>query len=68
MEKILNISQIFVSILLIASILLQKGTSQFFGSETGLYRTLRGAEKKLFWFTAVLTFIFVCLGILNLLV
>ncbi len=68
MKQILNISQIVVSVLLIVSILLQKGTSQFFGSETGFYRTLRGAEKTLFWFTAGLTIVFITLGILNLLV
>ena len=66
MKHILNIAQIIVSLFLIAGVLLQKGGSQLFGKEARLYRTLRGAEEKMFWATIVLAFIFVGLAVLNL--
>lgn len=68
MNLILSIGQIIVSILLVICILLQKSGSQIFGKEGTFYRTLRGAEKKLFWATLVLGFIFIALGVLNLLI
>jgi len=66
MKLILAIAQIVISVLLVLSILLQKG-GQLLGRETPIYRTLRGAEKKIFWASVVFGFIFVVLGILNLL-
>ena len=46
MEQILIIAQVIVSLLLIISVLLQKGGGEIFGKEARLYRTLRGVEKK----------------------
>jgi len=69
MQNILNYIQIAISVLLIASILLQhRGTSiggAFGGGEGNVYRTRRGAEKFLFVATIVLACIFVLLAILN---
>lgn len=50
------------AILLVAFVLLQQkggGLGGTFGSESGGYRTKRGAEKILFWGTIVLAIIFV---------
>lgn len=55
--KILYLLEAVVSILLIASILLQqRGTSigGAFGAESSVYRSLRGVEKFLFFATVVL--------------
>ncbi len=68
MNLILSISQIIISVLLVACILLQKSGSQIFSKGGAFYRTLRGAEKKLFWATFALGFIFIALGVLNLLI
>ena len=68
MQHILNYIQIIVSVLLIASILLQhRGTSLggAFGGEGNVYRSRRGAEKFLFNATVVLAIIFVALAIAN---
>lgn len=57
MQQLLNILQIVVSVLLIISILIQNkgaGLSGVFGGEGNVYRTKRGAEKFLFYFTIVL--------------
>ena len=61
MEKILTIVQIFVSILLAASILLQNrgaGLGSTFGGDFGGYYTKRGFEKFLFSATIVLAVLF----------
>jgi len=65
MKENLAILQIIVSILLIATVLLQqKGT--LFKTEGRLYRTLRGVEKKIFWATLFLGACFITLALLNL--
>jgi preprotein translocase subunit SecG len=65
----LNIVQLIISIVLIAVVLMQaKGSSigsLFGGSESSIYRTRRGLEKRLFQFTIVLAVIFVLLSILS---
>ena len=68
MEIIFTI-QIVIASLLTALILIQKGkgSGQVIGSEGRFYRTLRGAEKKVFWGTALLAFLFIGLSILDLL-
>lgn len=63
--------QIGIALLLMLVILLQhRGTSLggAFGGEGAVYRSRRGAEKFLFYFTIVLAFLFVVLSIINLLV
>ena len=66
--SILNIFQIIVSLLLIASILLQQrggGLSPVFGGEGGVYRTRRGIERTVFISSIVLGVIFLALAVVN---
>jgi preprotein translocase subunit SecG len=66
--QILTITQILISIGLIAVILLQQrgtGLGAAFGGEGGVYRTKRGIEKTLFISTIVLATLFVVNAILN---
>jgi len=66
MLKIINISQIVISILLMISILLQNrgaGLSAAFGGDFGGYYTKRGLEKFLFYFSIILSVLFIGLAI-----
>jgi preprotein translocase subunit SecG len=68
---ILNISQLVVSVLLIAAVLLQQrgtGLSATFGGEGNIYRTKRGIEKGLFVATIALSIIFFGIALANILV
>jgi protein translocase SecG subunit len=59
--KIITITQIVVSVLLIVSILLQNrgsGLSSAFGGDFGGYYTKRGMEKFLFYVSIILGIIF----------
>lgn len=62
MTRYLQIVQMIISICLIAAILLQvKGQGLggiFGGSDSGIYKTRRGAEKTLFNLTVVLVVLF----------
>lgn len=61
MKNIITIVQIAVSVLLIASILMQQqgvGLSSTFGGEGSAFRTKRGLEKGLFYATIVLAALF----------
>ena len=67
----LSIIQIVVAILLITTILLQSrgsGLSGVFGGggEGNVYRTKRGAEKIIFYFTIIFSIIFLGTALLNL--
>lgn len=58
---LLEIGQLILAVLLVGSILLQsKGTglSQIFGGTGNIFRTKRGVEKMLFYFTIVAAIIF----------
>ena len=69
MEKIIGISEIIVSLLLIISVLLQSrgaGLSGTFGGSFGGYHTRRGFEKFLSYFSIILSFLFIGLTIANL--
>lgn len=71
MIKIINISEIIVSMLLIISILLQNrgaGLGGTFGGSFGGYHTKRGFEKFLVVFSVILSSLFVILALLNLIV
>lgn len=71
MERVIFISQIVVSVLLVVAILLQQrgsGLSSVFGGSGSVYRTKRGLEKGLFIFTIVLVLLFVAIGIVNLVI
>ena len=67
---ILNIIQIAVSVLLIATILLQRrgsGLSSSFGGSDSVYYQKRGFEKLLFRGTILLSALFIGLAFINLL-
>ena len=68
--RIIQIVQIVVAVLLIASILMQNrgtGVGGIFGGSSGVYRTKRGVEKVLFRATIVLAVLFFGLAIARLL-
>ena len=70
MNSILIYLQLIVTVLLVASILLQQRGqalgSAFGGGEAGFYATRRGLQKKLFWASIVLGALFIALSLLNL--
>lgn len=71
MKNILYIVQIVISILLIATILMQQkgsGLGAAFGSESSIYRTKRGAEKFIFRLTIILSVLFLLTAVLSLFV
>lgn len=66
----LQVLQIVVAVLLVASILLQgggAGLSSSFGGSGESFRTRRGVEKLLFYTTITTAFVFVLTVIANLL-
>ncbi|MFA6193515.1 MAG: preprotein translocase subunit SecG [Parcubacteria group bacterium] len=68
LQNILIWAQIFVSVLLTISILLQNrgaGLSASFGGDFGGYYTKRGMEKFLNWGAIALAVIFIGLSIVN---
>ena len=70
MTQILMIVQIVLAVILMLAILLQhRGTSLggAFGGESTVYRSRRGAEKFLYWFTIITALVFALLAIVNLL-
>ena len=70
-ELILNIAQIVLAVLLVAAILLQArgtGLGAAFGGGGNVYRTKRGAEKKLFQLTIVIAILFFGVSLANALV
>ncbi|MFH0840898.1 MAG: preprotein translocase subunit SecG [bacterium] len=67
----IQIIQIIVSVLLVASILMQNrgsGLGGVFGGSGDVYRTKRGAEKILFTATIILIIIFIVLAFWGLLI
>jgi preprotein translocase subunit SecG len=69
--QILTITQILISVGLIAVILFQQrgtGLGAAFGGEGGVYRTKRGIEKYLFISTIVLAALFILNAILNIVI
>jgi len=69
--RIIQISQIVVSVLLIAVILLQNrgtGLSGVFGGSSNVFQTKRGVEKTLFKATIVLAILFFGLSVARLFV
>ena len=70
-ELILNISQIILAILLMITIMIQsKGTGlgAAFGGGGNVYRTKRGAEKKLLQLTIIFAILFFGVALVNALV
>jgi preprotein translocase subunit SecG len=71
MQKIINIVQIVVGVLLITAILLQSrgsGLSAVFGGAGDVYRTKRGLEKIIFIGTIILAVVFLGLGVVNIII
>ena len=70
MLKIINFAQIIVSVAVVVLILLQnKGTgigSVFGGGDGNVFHTKRGAEKWFFYATILAVFLFIGLGVANL--
>ncbi len=68
MKNILPVVQIILAVLLTASILVQHrgtGLGGAFASDSNVYRSKRGIEKFLFYFTIVLAVVFVTVVIAN---
>lgn len=68
MNPILAVGQILLSIALIASILLQArgtGLSGTFGGDSGVYRSRRGVERRLWQFTILLLVLFVVFALVS---
>ena len=71
MLKIINISEIIISILLVVSILMQNrgaGLSSTFGGDFGGYYSKRGFEKFLVIFSSILAATFIILALANLVI
>ncbi len=71
LETTLNVAQITLAILLVTSILLQArgtGLGAAFGGGGNVYRTKRGAEKKIFQFTIVISILFFGIALVNVLI
>lgn len=71
LETVLNTAQLILAVLLIAAILLQSrgtGLGAAFGGGGNVYRTKRGAEKKIFQLTIVLSILFFGVALVNALV
>ena len=71
MLQALIISQIVISVAIIAAVLLQNrgsGLSSVFGGSGTIYRTKRGLERGIFIFTIVLIILFVAIGVANLVI
>ncbi|PIX62122.1 preprotein translocase subunit SecG [Candidatus Uhrbacteria bacterium CG_4_9_14_0_2_um_filter_41_50] len=67
---ILNIIQLVLALLLTGAVLIQAqgaGLGGVFGGEGGVYRTKRGAEKKLYTATIVLAILFLGVALANVL-
>ena len=66
-QNILLYVQIVVCVLVIVSILLQnraEGLGKMFGGGGEVFRTKRGLEKFLYYFTIVLTFLLIAISLL----
>ena len=71
LETVLRVVQLILALLLVAAILLQArgtGLGSAFGGSGNVYRTKRGAEKKLFQFTIVLSILFFGIALVNVLI
>jgi len=71
LETILNVTQIVLAVLLVTSILLQAqgtGLGAAFGGGGNVFRTKRGAEKKIFQLTIIFAILFFGVALVNALV
>lgn len=71
LELILNISQMILAVLLVAAIMLQAsgtGLGAAFGGGGNVYRSKRGAEKKIFQLTIIFSILFFGIALANVLI
>lgn len=69
MQNALNVIQIIVSVLLIATILLQQkgvGLGAAFGGSSNIYSTKRGVDKILYRATIIFAVLFFATAVVNL--
>ncbi len=69
MKPVIYLIQIILGILLILVIIIQQkgsGLGSTFGSDSGIYRTKRGAEKMLFYATIAIAVIFILFSLIGL--
>lgn len=67
LQNILLYVQIAICVLVVVSILLQnraEGLGKMFGGGGEVFRTKRGLEKFLYYFTIVLTFLLIAISLL----
>ncbi|PJA45846.1 preprotein translocase subunit SecG [Candidatus Uhrbacteria bacterium CG_4_9_14_3_um_filter_50_9] len=70
-DLILNILQMVLAVVLVAAIMLQArgtGLGAAFGGGGNVYRTKRGAEKKLFQLTIIFSILFFGIALANVLI
>jgi len=68
LDNIFLITQVIVSVLLIAAVLLQNrgaGLGQAYGGNSSIYHTKRGFEKRLHQATIVLAILFLTIPVLQ---
>ncbi len=66
MNPFLSIGQLFVSLALVVSVLMQArgtGLSGAFGGDSAVYRSRRGVERRLWQFTIMLLVLFIVFAI-----
>jgi preprotein translocase subunit SecG len=71
LDLVFNIAQIVLAILLTTAIMVQAsgtGLGAAFGGGGNVYRTKRGAEKKLFQLTVILAILFFAVALANALI
>ena len=71
LDLVLNVSQIVLAILLIIVILIQSqgsGLGSAFGGGGNVYRTKRGAEKKMHQITIIISILFFGVALANVLI
>ncbi|NQV88778.1 MAG: preprotein translocase subunit SecG [Parcubacteria group bacterium] len=71
LDLVFNIAQIVLAILLVTAIMVQAsgtGLGAAFGGGGNVYRTKRGAEKKLFQLTVILAILFFAVALANALI
>lgn len=70
-ELILNIAQMILAVLLVTAIMIQAsgtGLGAAFGGGGNVYRTKRGAEKKIFQLTILFAILFFGIALANVLI
>tara|TARA_Y100000031_G_C7965408_1_gene267896 strand:- start:111 stop:332 length:222 start_codon:yes stop_codon:yes gene_type:complete len=70
-DLILNVAQMILAVLLVVAIMIQSqgtGLGAAFGGGGNVYRTKRGAEKKIFQLTILFSILFFGIALANVLI